>query len=327
MTTRSNFLRGLTRIALTTSLFSSFGLGSLAAHAQVLQQPIKINVMPFLDAGPLLLADKNGIFKKHGLEATISVASSGATVVPTVLSGQFDVGYANAISSLQAIDNGLPLQLVHATYSHPSDPSKDPYRIWVKKDGKFTDPKQLADANIGTLSVKNIAEWSTLKSLENLGIEDLSKVRWTKVNGEDAYDAVKNGQIDAVWLYEPLGAAAKQAGLVPLLSANSGSIPGAVSGYYNTSRNFAQKNPDVLKRFNAALDEANLYASQHTDEVRAAVIEKFNFNPELVNAADLNLYTNDLAADKLRIIGDDLVRYKLIRQAPDLDSVFWKPSN
>lgn len=294
------------------------------AQAEEALQALKVNVIPFLDAGPLLLADKRGIFKAHGLQVTINTAASGATVVPTVVSGQNDIGYANAISSLQAIDNGLPLLLVHAAYSHPADAGKDPYRVWVKPDGPIKDPKQLATANIGTLSVKNIAEWSTRKSLENLGVTDLSKLRWTKVGGEDAYDAVKTGQIDAVWLYEPLGAAAKKAGLVPVLSANSGSIAGAVSGYYITSKNFAEKNPGALKRFNAALDEANLYASQHTDEVRAAVIEKFNFNGELVNASDLNLYTNDPALDKLAVIGADLVRYGLIRKQPDVNALFWK---
>jgi len=319
MTIFTSFSRAVVQTSIAVGLIAAGG----GIQAQELQ-PIKINVMPFLDAGPLLLAEKKGIFEAHGLQATISTASSGATVVPTVLSGQFDIGYANAISSLQAADNGLPLLLVHATYSHPSDPDKDPYRVWVKPDGPITDPKQLAQANIGTLSVKNIAEWSTLKSLENLGVKDLSKVRWTRVSGEDAYESVKNGQIDAVWLYEPLGAAARKAGLVPILSANSGSIPGAVSGYYITSRDFAQKSPDLLKRFNAALSEANLYAAQHTDESRKAVIEKFNFNPELVEESDLNLYTNDLALDKLKIIGADLVRYKLIRKEPDLSAVVWQ---
>jgi NitT/TauT family transport system substrate-binding protein len=311
--------------ALSLALALPLGLLPTApAHAQPALQTVKVTVMPFLDAGPLLLADKKGIFEAHGLKVAIGIAASGATVIPSVLSGQADIGYANAISSLQAIDNGLPLLLVHSTYSHPADPAHDPYRVWVKPGGPIKDPRQLAEANIGTLSVKNIAEWSVLKSLENLGVKDVSKLRWTKVGGEDAYDAVKSGQIDAVWLYEPLGAAARKAGLVPLLSTNSGTIPGAVSGYYHTNRTFATQHADTLKRFNAALDEANLYAAKHTDEVRAAVVEKFNFNADLVKASDLNLYTNDLALDKLQTIATDLVRYRLIRKQPDLSTVVWQ---
>lgn len=313
----------LSRLAgLATASSLVFGL-TLPAQAQDIK-PLKVNVMPFLDAGPLLLAQKKDIFKKHGLDVSINTAASGATVVPTVLSGQFDVGYANAISALQANDNGLPILLVHPTYAHPSDPAKDPYRVYVKPNGPITKPEQLAQANIGTLSVKNIAEWTTRKSLENLGVTDLSKLRWTKVSGEDAYDAVKNGQIDAVWLYEPLGAAAKEAGLVPILSANSGSIPGAVSGYYITGQKFAAAQPDTLKRFNAALDEANNYAAEHPEEVREAVIAQFNFNPKLVQASDLNLYTNDPALDHLKTIGSDLVRYGLIRKQPDISAIYWQ---
>lgn len=132
-----------------------------------------------MDAAPLSLADKRSIFKAHGLSVTINTAASGATVVPTAVSGQNDIGYANAISSLQAIDNGLPLLLVHGAYSHPADAGKDPYRVWVKPGGPIKDAKQLASANIGTLWVKNIAVWSTRKLLENLGVTDLSKLRWT----------------------------------------------------------------------------------------------------------------------------------------------------
>ncbi|QWA10443.1 ABC transporter substrate-binding protein [Sodalis ligni] len=313
--------RFVTAAALIAAAVLPYAAPALAADALL---PVRIAVIPTLDAGPLLLAKEKGIFARHGLDATINAGGTGATIIPTVLSGQYGIGYANVVSDLQAIDRGFPLLLVHATYAHPADKTKDPYRVYVAPDGPIKSPDQLASANIGTSSVKNIAEWTTRKSLENLGITDVSKLRWTKVTGDEAYSTVKAHTLDAVWLPQPTGAAAVAAGLVPILSVNSGSLPGAVGGYYITSKAYAQANPDVLKRFNAAMDEANLYATAHPQEGKDAAVSLLQFNRQLVDAADLNNYPNDPGLDHLATIANDLVRYKLIKAAPSVNDIFWK---
>ena len=297
---------------------------ALSVQAQTLI-PVKIAIIPTLEAAPLLLARDKGFFKEQGLDATVETGSSGATILPGVLSGQYDIGYANVVSDLQALDKKLPLLLIHATYSHPTQSSKDPYRIYVAPDSKIKEARQLAAANIGTPYINNISEWTTKKALENLGVSDFSKLTWTKVSGEDAYSTVKSGAIDAVWLAQPAGAAVVKAGLKPILSVNSGSMPGAVGGYFITSKKYAASHADVLKRFNAAIDKANEYTTAHPNEGRDAVIANFHFNKELVYAADLNDFPNNPGLDKLKIIAADLQRYGLIKQAPDVNSIFWKP--
>lgn len=313
----------LSSLLQSSLLAAAISISPLAGAAEP-PLPVNIAVIPTLDAGPLLLAKEKGLFAKHGLDVTINAGGTGATIIPTVLSGQYGIGYANVISDLQAIDKGLPLLLVHATYAQPSDPAHDPYRVYVAPNGPIKEARQLAQANIGTSSIKNIAEWTTRKSLENLGVTDFSKLRWTKVTGDEAYSTVKAGTLDAVWLPQPTGAAAVAAGLVPILSANSGSIPKAVGGYYITSKAYARKNPEVLKRFNAALDEANLYAGAHPQEGKDVAVKVLQFDEKLVKAADLNDYPNDPGLEHLKTIANDLVRYDFIKKTPDFDAIFWK---
>ncbi len=310
--------------AWAAALATAAALGSAPAFAADAPIPVNIAVIPTLDAGPLLLAKDKGIFARHGLDVTINAGGTGATIIPTVLSQQYGIGYSNVISDLEAIDKGLPLLLVHATYGQPADQARDPYRVYVSPNGPIKQARQLAQANIGTSSIQNIAEWTTRKALENLGVTDFSKLRWTKVVGDEAYSTVKAGTLDAVWLPQPTGAAAVAAGLVPILSANSLSLPGAVGGYYITSKAYAQSHPDVLARFNASLDEANLYAAAHPQEGKDIVVKVLQFDQKLVEAADLNDYPNDPGVDKLKIIASDLVRYGFIKKAPDPDAIFWK---
>ncbi|AHF79088.1 ABC-type nitrate/sulfonate/bicarbonate transportsystems periplasmic components-like protein (plasmid) [Sodalis praecaptivus] len=309
------------RVIKVSLLLSAFGL---ASGARAEQTKVNVAIIPTLEAAPLVIAKEKGLFAHNGLDVTIQIGTSGATILPGVLSGQYDIGYANVVSDLQAIDRKLPILLIHATYSHPTDAASDPYKIYVAPDSKFTDPRQLATANIGTPYINNISEWTTKKALENLQVTDFSRLRWTKVSGEDAYSSVKSGTIDAVWLAQPAGAAAVKAGLKPLLAVNAGSMPGAVGGYFITSQRYALANPEVIRRFNQVISQANDYVTQHQNEGRDAVITHFHFDRDLVYAAPLNNFTNDPGIDNLRIIANDLARYGLIKKAPDVNSVFWR---
>jgi NitT/TauT family transport system substrate-binding protein len=316
------------RTAVPIAVILSMGIfaASLALPARADDKlvPVKIAMIPTLDAGPLLLAKANGFFEKHGLDAKINAGGVGATIIPTVLSQEYAIGYANVVSDLQAIDRGLPLLLVHAAYSHPRDPNKDPYRVYVDPNGPIKDPRQLAEANIATSSVANIAEWTTKKSLENLGVTDFTKQKWTRVTGQDAITAVKNKEVDAVWFPQPDGASAVASGLVPILSANTGSLPGAVGGYFITSKAFAEKNAAVLAKFSDAIDEANAYANLHPNEGRDLVVNELRFDRKLVDAADLNDYPSDPNVASLKIIANDLVRYGLIKKLPNFEEIFWR---
>ncbi len=300
------------------------GLFTLTPGLRAELVKVKVAMIPTLEAAPLIIAKDKGFFARQNLDVDIQTGTSGATILPGVLSGQYDIGYANVVSDLQAIDRKLPLLLLHAAYSHPLTAEKDPYKIYVAADSKLTDPRQLATANIGTPYINNISEWSTKKALENLGVSDFSALRWTKVSGEDAYSSVKSGAIDAVWLAQPAGAAAVKAGLKPLLAVNSGSMPGAVGGYFITSKRFAAANPETLAHFNQAISQANAYVTQHGDEGRDAVIRQFHFDRDLVYAAPLNDFPDDAGIDKLKVIASDLARYGLIKSTPDVQAIFWQ---
>lgn len=308
----------------STALGLALLLCAATSHAQDAKQAVTVAIIPTLEAAPLLLASDKGIFTKHGLDVKVEVGASGATILPGVLSGQYDIGYANVVSDLQAIDRKLPILLVHSAYGNQTDAAKDAYKIYVGADSKIKDARQLATANIGTPYINNISEWTTKKALENLGVRDFSSLRWTKVTGADAYGSVKSGAIDAVWLAQPDGAAAEKAGLRPLLAVNATSMPGAVAGYFVTSKRYAQSHAAVLRRFNQAISEANDYMNAHPDEGRDAVIAHFHFDRSLVYAAKLNTYPNDPGVDKLRIIARDIERYGLTHSVPDVNAIFWK---
>lgn len=303
-------------------------LASLAqlplAHAQ--RPPltsITVAVPPTFNVGALLLAQSKGIFKKHGLDATIKIVTSEKTMMTGVLNNSYDFGYGNVVSNLQAIDKKLPIMLVHPAYGYPHDEAEDPHRIYVSANSRITDPTQLAHAKIGTPYIKNIAEWTTKKVLENMGITDHTKIQWVFVTEKDAVAKINSGKIDAVWLKQPAGSAALKEGLKTLIAVSANAMPGAVGGYYFTSKRFTVKHWDLLARFQSALTEANLYATHNPTQNREALIAHFGFDRDIVYAAHLNKHPNDRGLALLQNIAKDLVRYKLITTEPDVNIIFW----
>lgn len=294
-------------------------------HAQQMPGTILvIAVTPTFNVGALLLAQEKGIFKKHGLDATIHIVKDPAAILKGVTSMQYDIGYANVISNLQAIDRKQPIVLVHPAYEYPEEASEDPHQFYVAPNSKIRQLSDLATAKIGVPYLHNIAEWSIRKILDNQGISDHRKIRWRQVSIENAYNFVLNGTVDGVWLKQPEGNMAKAAGLIPAFSVSTNALPGATGGYYYTSKKFSIKYWDLLSKFQIAMTEANFYASQYPSHNREAIAKYLHIDPSLVDAANLNNHSNDIGLPHLKTIITDALRYRLIRRAPNTDLVFWK---
>ena len=75
---------------------------------------IEVGVIPIVDVAPIYLGVEEGIFEKHGLDVTLTLAQGGAAIVPAVQNGQMDFDFSNVTSLVIGKSRGLPLQLVAA---------------------------------------------------------------------------------------------------------------------------------------------------------------------------------------------------------------------
>src|SRR5690625_2118349 len=73
---------------------------------------IEVGVIPAVDVSPVYLGIEEGIFEKHGLDVSATVAQGGAAIVPAVESGDFDFGFSNVTSLIIASSTGMPIQIV-----------------------------------------------------------------------------------------------------------------------------------------------------------------------------------------------------------------------
>src|SRR5690606_20177235 len=91
-------------------------------------------------------------------------------------------------------------------------------------------------------------------------------------------DALERGDVDAIWQVSPNVQTALDRGFEPIMSPFTQADPDGVLGHWLTSQQFAQQNPDTVRAFVDAMAEANGYAEEHPDEVRATIVKNLKFD-------------------------------------------------
>ena len=85
---------------------------SNAAPEQAEAVTLKVGVIPIADVAPLYLGIKKGFFKEENLTIEPQLAEGGAAIIPSVMSGDYQIGFSNAVSLLIAASKNLPVQII-----------------------------------------------------------------------------------------------------------------------------------------------------------------------------------------------------------------------
>ncbi|MGC5617623.1 ABC transporter substrate-binding protein [Georgenia sp. Z1491] len=287
---------------------------------------VELTVMQIttMDAGPLHLGVEQGFFEEEGLDVTVQIAEAGSAIVPSVVNQESPIGYANVVSDLQAIDQGLDVQFVSNCCGTGSDPEADTSGIFVLPDSEIQAAADLEGANIAVNSVNNLGDLTIIRALEEQGV-DGSTLEFTPMNYSDMPAALERGDVDAIWSVEPHRSISESHGFVNLSSNFVESFPDTQLGYYITSGAFAEANPEVVAGFQRAMDRANEYATDNPDEVRATIAETLDLDPELVAGANLATYVPGLDQDSVRAFGEAAVEQGMISEEPDYEEIFVEP--
>ncbi|MDK2956710.1 MAG: NitT/TauT family transport system substrate-binding protein [Desulfovibrionales bacterium] len=87
-----------------------------AAQAQAQAQTIKIGVLPVLDALPLQIAVRDGLFEKHGLHVELTPFASALERNTALAGGQLDGYFSDMVDVLLFMRNRTPIRVVTVSY-------------------------------------------------------------------------------------------------------------------------------------------------------------------------------------------------------------------
>jgi NitT/TauT family transport system substrate-binding protein len=258
-------------IALTGLLLWTF-VAPAAAQTPALQD-VRIGVVGSDQATALLYADSAGLFRKAGINAIITKASSGAAIASAVAGGALDVGQSQVVSLILAHARSVPFVMIAPTTYYSFE--KRDSAIIVPASSPIRSARDLTGKTVGVSSLNDIFTLSLKAWLKQNGV-DPDTVHFLEVPPPTAPSALDTGRIDASVVFQPVMALSISSGKFravgyPLDAMGKRS---EVAAYFTTMA-WATAHRDLVDKFAHVLYDASSYVADHERET-APVLAQFS---------------------------------------------------
>lgn len=221
-----------------------------------------------------LIAQHEGFFEKHGLDAQITEYTSGPPAMAALLKGDEDIAIAAEFVGVSHIFNNPDLRVLSQVSKHYA------FQMIGRKDKGIQKPEDLAGKTIG-VTRKSVGEFFLGRFLILHGLE-LDDVTLVDLPPAEIITQLQAGTLDAAITFNPPAYTAKK-----LLGDTIISWPAQ-----GTQRNFAlaystntviTAHPDLITRYLRALFEAEQFLKNHDAEARTILVEVMRYDPAYVD--------------------------------------------
>jgi NitT/TauT family transport system substrate-binding protein len=242
---------------------------------------------------PVRVADTQGFFTKHGIEAKFTQVEDTASL-PPALGKSFDVVLSAPTLEISASANHIPMTAIAgATVDTKENPT---VAVVASGASGVKDISQLKGKNFGSLSPTGTSGIAADLWMKKSGV-DLKSVNIFLVTGPQQPDQMKAGRVDAVVTVAPFTA---QLMALPG-SVNLGDpylqMAPRISGInWAASRDWAKKNSQAVADFDAALSDAISWIGSHDAEARK-ILQAYTHLPD-ESVAKLKLPTYESTVRK-----------------------------
>ena len=290
---RRGLLRGSCGLAFLASLAAASVAATPAAGRAVQLTPVEIAMLRVEPAAVTMYAKHRGMFRKQGIDATITPVADPFQLVASLTSGdvQFVGVSAGTAASLKSRDAPVKVVAAGGTYN-----PKAPNTALVAARGKaITRARDLVGKTIAVDGPNTIAHLGVLEWLEKSGV-DGDDVKITFIPFAQMLGALAQGTIDAALVPEPWRTLALQQGAKHIAYPwNAVCAQTCVLAFW-----IAQANVDsnLAARLRNAIQNAALWANQRkNDEVSGKILAKY----VPMDAAVLTKMTRTTFATRLRV--------------------------
>jgi NitT/TauT family transport system substrate-binding protein len=213
--------------------------------------PVRIGVLPILEALPMYVANAEGLFEKEGLQVELVPVASAAERDQLMQSGQID-GMINDLVST-ALYNAKGPQITIVRLARAASTTDPQYRVLAAKDSGIKTVGDLAGVPIG-ISEGTVIEYVTDRLLEAEGLspDQITFLAVPKI--PDRLALLDSGELRAATLPDPLASLAIAGGATVVVDDTT--HPEYGNSVISFSRAFLDAHPDAVRGFLAALEDA-----------------------------------------------------------------------
>ncbi len=272
----NNFRKTISAICILAMSASLAGCGSAKAAES---NKVKIGVLRTADSVPLYLADKEGLYKKHGLDAEVIEFGSASDQSKAAETGAIDIMMTDMVVPSIIEKGGTDMQVIATALG--SEPSQGKMSVVAGVSGKVKEAADLEGSSVA-ISEGTFIEYLLDSYCEELGI-DISKVEKVNIPSISLRYSVlmENGETDCAVLPDPMGDFAEMNGGIMVIDDTK------LSGNYSVTvisanKKFTKKK-ETCEKFIKAYNEAVDLINGSPDEYKDFVLEKANVPDALVD--------------------------------------------
>lgn len=280
------------------ALLAGLAIATVDSDGASAQGKIVIGCTATSDCASAMVAADEGIFKKHGLDAEMLLIGLNSNIPAAVLSNSIQIGGPTSTVFLQSVDGGLDLVAV-AGASAMTKISNDAIAAFVRNGVEIKQPKDFIGKKVGAPGLGAFLHVLFRKWLMEKGVDPKS-VNFVEVTFPTMNDVLKSGTVDAVLTAEPFVARMTAAG-TGYVGARYGADLARTEPiiFYAASRDWAEKNPDAIRKFRAAIAEAAVIVNTDRDKASAAIAKFTKQQLDLVKSTTPNHSEPELKPEQL----------------------------
>ena len=308
-------------LAAIVAIVLVLGMGSRAQAVDPI--PLRVGAMLLDSSAQVYYAQDLGFFKAAGLDVQLTVLNNGSALIAATVSGSVDIGFGSASPVIQARQRGIPVHFIlpAAVWIGPEGNSG----MVVLKGSPIHSAVELNGKRVAVAGLQDLTQFQAQAWLDKNG-GDSSTVQFVEMPYAEMAPALQQGRITAACVTEPFLGATKAVG------TEIGNLSAAVGGQYMLAGWFGQdswlqRNPEALRRFATAMQQAARWANAHQKESAAILVKYTKITPETAATMSRAHYDeNDhLEVRYLQPLVDILAKYGKTQQAPAADLI-WHPS-
>ena len=276
---------------------------------------LKVGVIPIADVAPLYLGIKQGFFEEENLTIEPQLAEGGAAIIPSVMSGDYQIGFSNAVSLLIAASKDLPVQIISQGVlgGTTQDDAWDAVVVPKGSDVKTRqgprgqdDRGQHAQQHRPGHDQQRAGEERAPTTRRSSTSRCRSR-RWARRSRPSASTRRSRSS------RRTRGAVA--AGGTPIFSSYVETAPNLTVATYFASKQYIAENEDIIQRFKRAMEKSLEYAAPNEAEVRAVVGEYTQIPAEVTDKIHLPTWKADLNEPTIQTAVRPVAQVRLHRGA------------
>lgn len=280
-------------------------------------EAVKLNLADISSNPVFRVAKSKGIFEKYGIEAELLTFATPAEGINALFIKQVDVGWGADFPILNAVSKG-EYTIIGST-GDATDEDAAYWKLFVRDD--IQQPSDLKGKKLSFLrGTFQPYLWEEFLAEHSVQVSDTELIGQGAL--DEAYVALKKGEIDATWVY---GSAMAERfggieGVHELTDMSRTKV--RIGSEIVVPNDLINNHPDAVTRFLQAIDESSHYIKDHPDEVAELLYKEVKIPKENV-LKDLNTINWDIgfsqkSYDSLSRQKEFMVKNGIIQQDFDI---------